>query len=879
MNSSEIRKTFLQFFERKKHKIVSSAPMVIKDDPTLMFTNAGMNQFKELFLGNAPIEHHRVANTQKCLRVSGKHNDLEEVGHDTYHHTMFEMLGNWSFGDPEHPEKGYFKKEAIAWAWELLAGVFGISSDDLYATVYEGDERDGLGPDKESYDFWKEHMPESHIFWGSKKDNFWEMGNTGPCGPCSEIHIDLRDEAEKKKIPAAELINKDHPEVIEIWNLVFIEFNRLADGKLEPLKAKHVDTGMGFERLTMVLQGVKSNYDTDIFRPVIDEIAKMASTQYGRDEKQDIAMRVVADHLRAIAFAIADGALPSNVGAGYVIRRILRRAVRYGYTFLNFDEPFIYKLVPVLVEQMGKVFPELEKQQQLIEKVMKEEETAFLRTLAFGIKRFEQYIENHPDSKVVDGDFAFELFDTFGFPIDLTRLLAREKGYQVDMEGFKKGLEAQKSRSRKAATVEAGDWVIVNDEEPKTEFVGYDQLECEARILRYRKVSAKKKEVYEMVLDKTPFYAESGGQVGDKGVLLSSHETLHVLDTKKEHNLIIHVVKEEPKYPESIFLAKVDEHKRLLTMNNHSATHLMHAALRKVLGIHAEQKGSYVDDKHLRFDFSYFGKMTDEQIREVENLVNDKIRENVKAIVKTDVPINEALEMGAMALFGEKYGDRVRMVIYDPEYSVELCGGTHVPQTGQIGLFKITSESAIAAGVRRIEAVTGRKAEEFVNDQIDTLKKIREMLKKQPDVVHAVQNLIEQNKKLHKEVETLQKEKALQVANELFGNAEQIDSIRFIANKVNLDITQAKDLAHKLRQMDERVFVVLALQNAGKVNLVVAVSDKMVDNGFHAGNIIREIASHIKGGGGGQPHLATAGGKDAGGIQAAFDAARKFVKQ
>ncbi len=879
MNSSEIRNTFLQYFERKSHKIVASAPMVVKGDPTLMFTNAGMNQFKELFLGNASIKYHRVADTQKCLRVSGKHNDLEEVGHDTYHHTMFEMLGNWSFGDPAHPEKGYFKKEAIAWAWELLTDVYKISKDDLYATVFEGDEKDGLEPDKESFDFWKEHLSESHVFWGSKKDNFWEMGNSGPCGPCSEIHIDIRDEKEKKKVPAGELINKDHPEVIEIWNLVFIEFNRLAGGKLETLKARHVDTGMGLERLTMVLQGVKSNYDTDIFRPIIDEIAQMADTEYGRDEKKDIAMRVVADHLRAIAFAIADGALPSNIGAGYVIRRILRRAVRYGYTFLGFGEPFIYKLLPVLVEQMGNVFPELEKQQQLIEKVMKEEESAFLRTLAFGIKRFEQYIENHPDEKIINGNFVFELFDTFGFPVDLTQLLAREKGYRVDMEGFNKGLEAQKSRSRKAAEVEAADWVVVNDEEPKTVFVGYEQLECEAGILRYRKITAKKKEVYEVVLDRTPFYAESGGQVGDKGILISPHETLHVLDTKNEHNLIIHVVKEQPQHPESVFLAKVDEKKRLLTMNNHSATHLMQAALRKVLGTQAEQKGSYVDDQHLRFDFSYFGKMTDEQIREVENLVNDKIRENVKAIVKTDVPIDDAIKMGAMALFGEKYGEKVRVVIYDPEYSVELCGGTHVPQTGQIGLFKITSESAIAAGVRRLEATTGRKAEEFVNKQTDTLKALKEMLKKQPDVVHAVQNLIEQNKKLQKEVETLQKEKALQVADELFNKAERIDDKLFIATKVNLDVTQAKDLAHKLRQMDDRVFVVLALQNAGKVNLVVAVSDAMVDKGFHAGNIIREIAAHIKGGGGGQPHLATAGGKDAGGIRAAFDAARKFVKQ
>lgn len=871
MKSSEIRKTFLQFFERKNHKIVASAPMVIRDDPTLMFTNAGMNRFKELFLGNAPVKYPRVADTQKCLRVSGKHNDLEEVGHDTYHHTMFEMLGNWSFGD-------YFKQEAIDWAWELFTQVFKMNKEDIYATVFEGDDTDGHNPDRESFNFWKKYLPESHILWGSKKDNFWEMGDTGPCGPCSEVHVDIRTEEEKKKVPGNELVNKDHPEVIELWNLVFIEFNRMADGNLEPLKARHVDTGMGFERLAMVLQGVKSNYDTDIFRPIIDAIAQLASKVYGNDEQQDIAMRVVADHLRAVAFSIADGQLPSNTGAGYVIRRILRRALRYGYTFLGFEEPFMYLLIPVLLKQMGEVFPELKKQQQLMKQVIKEEETAFLRTLAFGIKRFEQYIANHRDNKIIDGDFAFELFDTFGFPIDLTRLLAREKGYDVDMEGFGKGLEAQKSRSRKAAQVEAGDWVIFSEDEPKTKFVGYEQLECEARILRFRKMTAKKKTVFEVVLNRTPFYAESGGQVGDKGLLVSSDETLHVLDTKKEHNLIIHIVKEEPRHPESLFLAKVDEHTRLLTMNNHSATHLMHAALRKVLGTHVEQKGSYVDDKHLRFDFSHFGKMTDEEIRQVENLVNDKIRQNVNGIIKTGVPIDEALKMGAVALFGEKYDDRVRVITFDPDYSVELCAGTHVPATGQIGLFKVTSESAIAAGVRRIEGVTGKKAEEFVNSQLDTLKAIKEQFKNQPDVLRAVQNLVEQHKKLQKEVEVLQREKALQISGELFNGAELIGDTRFVASRVDLDVNQAKDLAHKLRGMGDRVFVVLALQNQEKLNLVMALSDSLVDKGLHAGKLIREIAAHIKGGGGGQAHLATAGGKDARGIQAAFDAAADLLR-
>ncbi len=877
MKSSEIRNAFLQYFERKNHKIVASAPMVVKDDPTLMFTNAGMNQFKDLFLGNAMVKYPRVANTQKCLRVSGKHNDLEEVGHDTYHHTMFEMLGNWSFGDPARPAGGYFKEEAIDWAWELFVDNFKINKDNIYTTVFEGDASDRLEPDSEAYEFWKKHLPESHILWGSKKDNFWEMGDTGPCGPCSEIHIDIRPEEEKRKVSGAELVNTDHPEVIEIWNLVFIEFNRLANASLEPLAAKHVDTGMGFERLVMVLQGVRSNYDTDIFMPIINQIAKMSNNTYGVNNEKDIAMRVVADHIRAVTFSIADGQLPSNTGAGYVIRRILRRAVRYGYTFLGFEEPFMFQLIPALVDQMGESFPELKAQQTLIEQVIKEEEASFLRTLSQGIKRFEQYLLNHPDCKIIDGDFAFELFDTFGFPIDLTQLMAREKGYEVDMDGFNKGLEAQKSRSRKAAEVDAGDWIVLNGNDIATEFVGYDHLETESRILKYRKIAAKKKTVYEIVLDKTPFYAESGGQVGDKGLLISGEDKLHVIDTKKENNLTVHIVVEEPKNPKGIYLAKVDDKTRLKTVNNHSATHLVHAALRNVLGTHVEQKGSLVDANRLRFDFAHFAKMTDEDIRQVEDIVNDKIRENIQCDTKNDVDINEATKMGAMALFGEKYGEKVRVITFDPDYSVELCGGTHVKATGQIGLFKIISEGAIAAGVRRIEATTGKNAEIFVDDQLETLKAVKGEFRNQPNTLLAVKNAIEQNKKLEKELEKLQKEKTLQASSDLFKNAEVINNIQFIAEKVELDINQAKDLAHKLRNMADNVLVALAITNNDKVNRVVGLSDALVEKGMHAGNIIKQISPHIKGGGGGQPHLATAGGKDAGGIDAAFNAAKQQI--
>ncbi len=874
MNSLEIRNTFLDFFKNKQHEIVPSAPIVVKDDPTLMFINAGMNQFKDLFLGNTPVRFPRIADTQKCLRVSGKHNDLDEVGHDTYHHTMFEMLGNWSFGD-------YFKKEAIDWAWELFTEVYQIDKSSLYATVFEGDKADGLEPDMEAYELWKKHLPESQILFGSKKDNFWEMGDTGPSGPCSEIHVDIRTDEEKKKISGRDLVNQDHPEVIELWNLVFIEFNRLSNGTLQPLADKHVDTGMGFERLAMVLQGVRSNYDTDIFVPIIQAIAKMAGTTYNKDLEKDIAMRVIADHLRAVAFTIADGQLPSNTGAGYVIRRILRRAVRYGFTFLNFEEPFLYRLLPVLIEQMGNAFPELKAQQELIGQVLKEEEVAFLRTLSQGIKRFEQHIQKlkttDGENMVIDGQFAFELFDTFGFPIDLTQLMAREEGFAVDMDGFNKGLEAQKNRSRKAATVDAGDWIEVSSGDGETAFVGYNQLEAEAKLLKYRKVVSKKKTVFEVVLDQTPFYAESGGQLGDKGILENHLETLHVIDTKKENNQIVHFVVEEPKHYHENYTAKIDALNRKLITNNHSATHLMHAALRKVLGTHVEQKGSMVSAERFRFDFSHFSKMSGDEIRQVEKMVNEKVRENLYCDVQEDVKIEDATGMGAMALFGEKYGDSVRVVSFDPDYSIELCGGTHVNATGEIGFFKIVSESGIAAGVRRIEAVTAQKAEDFVDDRLDILASIKEQFKNQQDVFLAVNSLIESERKLQKEVEILQKEKAMQASAELFNNAETIGDIRFIKAKVETDVAQAKNLAHKLRGMSEDVFVVLALTSGDKVNLVVALSDDLVSKGMDAGKIIREISRPIKGGGGGQPQLATAGGKDASGIEEAFEMAGKLV--
>ena len=871
MESSVIRKTFLDFFKEKQHKIVPSAPMVVKNDPTLMFTNAGMNQFKDIFLGNSPVKYPRVANSQKCLRVSGKHNDLEEVGHDTYHHTMFEMLGNWSFGD-------YFKKEAIEWGWELLTDRYGLTKDDLYVTVFGGDERDGLGKDEEAYNHWLKIVPEERILFGNKKDNFWEMGDTGPCGPCSEIHIDLRSAEEKRKTPGRELVNQDHPEVIEVWNLVFIEFNRMADGKLVPLPSKHVDTGMGFERLTMALQGKKSNYDTDVFQPLIKVIGEIAGVKYGVDEKTDIAMRVVADHVRAVAFAIADGQLPSNNKAGYVIRRILRRAVRYGFTFLNLKDPFINKLVPVLVEQMGAFYPELVAQETLIRKVILEEEQSFLKTLSQGIRRFEQYLAEHPGSGVIDGDFAFELFDTYGFPVDLTQLMAREKGFTVDMEGFNKGLEAQKNRSRHAAEIDTDDWITVHPGKDETLFLGYETLEADAEIVKYRKIKTKKKQYYQIVLNQTPFYAESGGQVGDRGVLQNDDEAIAVEDTQKENDLIIHITEKLPADPGAVFTAKVDREKRRMTMNNHSATHLMHTALKRVLGTHVEQRGSLVDENRLRFDFSHFAKLTDEEIRAVERMVNAKIRENIRLVEQRDVPIDEAKAMGAAALFGEKYGEYVRVITFDPEYSVELCGGTHVPATGQIGMFKIVSESAVAAGIRRIEAVTADKVEDLLYDQEDLINDLKEILKNPKDILKAVHALSDEKKELEKTVEHLKREKIASLKYDLKSGAENINGINFIAYKFDGDMQTARDLAFQMKDIVEDLFLVLGTENAGKANLTVMISDNLTkEKGLNAGQIVREIAREIKGGGGGQPHFATAGGKNPDGIQKAFDRARSMI--
>ncbi|PLX04281.1 MAG: alanine--tRNA ligase [Marinilabiliales bacterium] len=877
MTSSDIRKAFLDFFKSKNHSIVASAPMVVKDDPSLMFTNAGMNQFKDLFLGNAPIKSPRVADTQKCLRVSGKHNDLEEVGHDTYHHTMFEMLGNWSFGDPERKSGGYFKKEAIEWAWEFLTDVLKIDKKSLFVTVFEGDKDDNLSMDEESLVHWKNIVPEDQILFGSKKDNFWEMGDTGPCGPCSEIHVDIRSEQEKKKTSGRELVNMDHPLVIEVWNLVFIEFNRLASGKLENLKAKHVDTGMGFERLCMVMQGVQSNYDTDVFTPLLKRIADLSGLKYGENEDKDIAMRVIADHLRAVSFAIADGQLPSNTGAGYVIRRILRRAVRYGYTFLDFSAPFMTKLLDVLNEMMGDVFPELIKQSEIIEKVIYEEEASFLRTLEQGIRRFDNYLKT-ASGKTIDGDFAFELFDTFGFPIDLTRLMAKEKGYDVDMEGFNKGLEAQKKRSRSAANIDAGDWIELADSTSETEFVGYAQLSCKAKIQKYRSVVSKKKTIFELVLDQTPFYAESGGQVGDSGKLVSKNESIDIFDTKKENNLWVHMANKLPEQLEAEFVATVNIEKREATAKNHTATHLLHAALKIVLGDHVEQKGSLVDSQKLRFDFSHFSKMTEEEIKTVEDIVNRKIRENISSDIKSDIPMTQAIESGATALFGEKYGDFVRVVTFDPEYSIELCGGTHIKATGELGLMKITSEGGIAAGVRRIEAVTAENAVKLVHEKFDTLEELKTLVKNPADIIGTVSNLLEQNNIMRKQLEKLQSESAQNLSKNLIAKAVEINGKKFISAKVDVDAGQLKDIAHKLRISSDDIVVVLAAESCDKVNLVVALSDELVKSSqLNASNIIRNISSFIKGGGGGQPHLAMAGGKDASGIDAAFSAARKLL--
>ncbi|MCX6230426.1 MAG: alanine--tRNA ligase [Bacteroidetes bacterium] len=869
MQSSAIRKTFLEFFQSKQHQIVASAPMVIKNDPTLMFTNAGMNQFKDIFLGNSAAKYSRIADTQKCLRVSGKHNDLEEVGHDTYHHTMFEMLGNWSFGD-------YFKREAIAWAWELLAAVYKINKECMYVTVFGGDEKDGLAKDMEAYNFWKEFVPEERILFGSKKDNFWEMGDSGPCGPCSEIHVDIRNEDEKLKIAGKDLVNNDHPQVIEIWNLVFIEFNRMADGKLVSLPAKHVDTGMGFERLSMVLQGKQSNYDTDVFQPIIQEIAKLSGKKYGAEHKADVAMRVIADHLRAVSFAIADGQLPSNNKAGYVIRRILRRAVRYGYTFLDFKEPFINELVSILVEQMSANFPEIKAQQALIKKVIAEEEISFLKTLANGIQKFEQYCQQNSVTKVIEGNFAFELLDTFGFPIDLTQLMAKEKGLDVDMNGFTKAMEEQKMRSRQAAVVDTDDWVILKDDAVETVFVGYDSLEAEIEIVKYRSVKAKDQQFYQLVFDKTPFYAESGGQVGDKGIIYNADEKIIIKDCRKENNLSIHITDKLPVTIEAGFTAKVDENKRKQTANNHTATHLLHEALRTVLGSHVEQKGSLVDDERLRFDFAHFSKMSDEEIQQVESMVNAKIRENLLLDEKRNIAIEDAQKMGAMALFGEKYGDHVRVIRFGD--SVELCGGTHVNATGSIGLIKIISESAIAAGIRRIEAITSEKAIAFYNQQTSLLEEIQELLKGSKDVVKSIKNLQEEVNELRKQITVFNKEKAANLQDTLLNSKQLINGVNFIAAKVELDAAIIKDLAFALKEKQDNLMLVLAYENEGKVGLSVMVSENLVkEKGLDAGKIIREIAREIDGGGGGQAFYATAGGKNPAGIENAFIKAKTLI--
>ncbi|MFH0866350.1 MAG: alanine--tRNA ligase [Bacteroidota bacterium] len=871
MNSALVRKTFTDFFASKNHVIVPSAPMVIKNDPTLMFTNAGMNQFKDIFLGNAPAKHKRIADTQKCLRVSGKHNDLEEVGHDTYHHTMFEMLGNWSFGD-------YFKKEAIEWAWELLTGIYKIEKERLYVTVFEGDKKDGLPEDSDSHNFWKAIISEERILFGSKKDNFWEMGDTGPCGPCSEIHIDIRSHAERKKNDGKYLINKGDPHVIEIWNLVFIEFNRLADGSLKPLPAKHVDTGMGFERLCMVIQGKKSNYDTDVFQPIISEIAALSEKKYGDDTKADIAMRVVADHLRAISFAIADGQLPSNNKAGYVIRRILRRAVRYGYTFLNFKEPFLHELVEVLVKQMGEFFPELKSQQELIRKVIAEEELAFSRTLSTGIQRFENYFELNKGKRIIDGTFAFELFDTFGFPIDLTQLMAKELSMEVEMTGFNKNMEEQKNRSRQAATVDTEDWVELKPV-TATEFTGYDSLVTDTEILKYRKVKTKDKEFFQIILNKTSFYAESGGQVGDRGYLETDGEKISVEDTKKENDLTIHITKKLPKNLNATFKAVVDKKKRLLTENNHSATHLLHAALKQVLGTHVEQKGSLVDDERLRFDFAHFSKMSDEEIAKVETIVNAKIRENIALEEMRSIPIKEAQKLGAVALFGEKYGDHVRVIAFDKKYSMELCGGTHVKATGQIGVFKIISESAIAAGIRRVEAITSLKAEEYINSQLAIITELRKILKNPKDITKSVSSLMDQNNQLIKQLEEFKKEKALGLKDELIKKITKIGDINFLAVQVMLDAASSKDLAFAMKKEVENLFLVLAYICESKPGLAVLISENLVEEKkINASNIVRELAKEINGGGGGQAFFATAGGNNVEGIEKALDKAKMFLK-
>lgn len=863
LTANEIRDSFVKFFESKGHQIVPSAPMVIKDDPTLMFTNAGMNQFKDIILGNHPAKYKRVTDSQKCLRVSGKHNDLEEVGHDTYHHTMFEMLGNWSFGD-------YFKKEVIGWAYEYLVKVLKLDPKDLYVTVFEGSPEEGLARDDEAAGYWTQYFPEDHIINGNKHDNFWEMGDTGPCGPCSEIHIDSRSAEEKAAVPGRELVNKDHPQVIEIWNLVFMQYNRKADGTLEPLPAKVIDTGMGFERLVRTLQGKTSNYDTDIFQPIIKVIGDLSGKKYGEDPKVDVAMRVVADHIRTIAFSITDGQLPSNAKAGYVIRRILRRAVRYAYTFLGQKQAFMYKLIPVLVENMGTAYPELKAQQPLIEKVIKEEEEAFLRTLETGIRLLDKVIA---DTKAagkteISGVDAFTLYDTFGFPFDLTELILRENGLTADVAGFEAEMQKQKQRARNAAAVETGDWITLKEGE--TKFVGYDYTEYETSILRYREVKQKNQTFYQIVLSETPFYAESGGQVGDTGVLVSEFETIDIIDTKKENNLPIHIAKKLPEHLDAPMMACVDTDKRAACAANHSCTHLLDEALRQVLGTHVEQKGSLVTPDSLRFDFSHFQKVTPEQLREVEHLVNAKIRENIPLTEYRNLPIEKAKELGAIALFGEKYGDEVRVVQFGS--SIEFCGGTHVSATGKIGMVKILSESSVAAGVRRIEAITGAKVEEMLDSIQDTMNELKSLFNNAPDLKAAITKYIEENAGLKKKVEEYMKEKEASIKEKLIENAKEIHGVKVIKAVLPMPADAVKNIAFQLKgQFPENLFVVIGSVFDNKPLLTVMMSEDQVKAGLNAGQLVREAAKLIQGGGGGQPHFATAGGKNPDGLISAVD--------
>ena len=870
MKSQEIRTKFLEFFKSKQHEIVPSAPMVLKNDPTLLFTNSGMAPFKEYFLGNATPKNNRISDTQKCLRVSGKHNDLEEVGYDTYHHTMFEMLGNWSFGD-------YFKKEAIAWAWELLTEVYKIPKDILYVTVFEGDEKDGTKMDQEAYDIWKQYISEDRILMGNKKDNFWEMGDQGPCGPCSEIHVDIRSAEEKAKTDGKSLVNEDHPQVVEIWNLVFMQYNRKANGSLVELPAKHIDTGMGFERLCMVLQGVQSNYDTDVFTPLIREIETITGVDYGKDEKVDIAIRVIADHVRAVSFAIADGQLPSNNGAGYVIRRILRRAIRYGFTFLNKKEPFIYKLAETLSHQMGDAFPEIRKQDSLVHNVIKEEEHSFLRTLDQGLLLLDKVIED-TKGKEVSGNKAFELYDTYGFPLDLTQLIAREKGYEINEEEFNEGMQAQKDRSRAASASETGDWISLLEDETE-EFVGYDTLEVDVKLTRYRKITTQKEgDQYQLVFNMTPFYPEGGGQVGDKGYLETSNgDIIYILDTKKENNVIIHFTKNLPKNLNETFKAVVNDEFRKLSASNHTATHLLHQALRTILGTHVEQKGSLVSPDYLRFDFSHFSKVDADQLTEIEEFVNARIRENLPLQEKRNIPMQQAIDEGAIALFGEKYGDSVRAIRFGK--SMELCGGTHVQQTGDIWYFKIKSEGAVAAGIRRIEAITNVAVGEYFENVERDFSEVKALLKNAKDIAKSVSSLQDENAALKKQIEQLLKDKAKNMKGDLKNQITEINGVNFLATKVDLDQGSIKDIMFELGGEIDNLFILFATApTKEKAMLTCYVSKELAnERGYDAGKVVRELGKLIHGGGGGQNFFATAGGKNPGGIPKALERAKDYV--